>query len=187
MYNLMNAEMPFLAGLYTISIVLFGSYFLMNLILAVIIQAFIRTTKSGYEEEIEVLEKLKRQRESLQASSAKPRGQLREADEGGREGQNEEGEEGDSERRLKREDSSLKKSLGFIKDRTLAKKVVNLFAITKSKEPSGASPPITQQEEDGDASLSPFHLAKTLMNIKSQAADDTASGHLQQERSPGGE
>lgn len=52
MYNLMNVEIPFLAGLYTISLVLFGSYFLMNLILAVIIQAFIRTTKTEYELEI---------------------------------------------------------------------------------------------------------------------------------------
>lgn len=69
MYTLMNAEMPFLGGLYSISIVLFGSYFLMNLILAVIIQAFIRTTKTEFEIEIEVLEKLKKSKESRPASA----------------------------------------------------------------------------------------------------------------------
>ena len=53
MYSLMDVEVPFLAGLYTITLVLFGSYFLMNLILAVIIQAFINTTKKELDAEVE--------------------------------------------------------------------------------------------------------------------------------------
>lgn len=50
MYNLMDTSLPFLAGFYTIILVVFGSFFLMNLILAVIIQAFINITKNELEE-----------------------------------------------------------------------------------------------------------------------------------------
>lgn len=50
MYNLMDVDLPFFAGLYTITLVMFGSFFLMNLILAVIIQAFVNITKKELEE-----------------------------------------------------------------------------------------------------------------------------------------
>lgn len=55
MYSLMDIELPFLAGFYTITLVMFGSYFLMNLILAVIIQAFINITKKELDEEVRTL------------------------------------------------------------------------------------------------------------------------------------
>lgn len=37
--NLMDTDIPYLASFYGMCVVVFGSYFLMNLILAVIIQA----------------------------------------------------------------------------------------------------------------------------------------------------
>lgn len=52
MYNLMDVDSPFFAALYTILLVMFGAFFLMNLILAVIIQAFINITKKELEEEV---------------------------------------------------------------------------------------------------------------------------------------
>lgn len=55
MYSLMDVELPFLAGFYTITLVMFGSYFLMNLILAVIIQAFINITKKELDDEVRKL------------------------------------------------------------------------------------------------------------------------------------
>lgn len=55
MYNLMDVDLSFFAGLYTITLVMFGSFFLMNLILAVIIQAFITITKSELEEQVRQL------------------------------------------------------------------------------------------------------------------------------------
>ena len=45
MYNLMDADSPYFAAFYTITIVLFGNYFMMNLVLAVIIHAFITITR----------------------------------------------------------------------------------------------------------------------------------------------
>jgi hypothetical protein len=42
MFNLMDADIPFLAAAYCMLMVIIGAFFLMNLILAVIIQAFIK-------------------------------------------------------------------------------------------------------------------------------------------------
>ena len=46
MLSLMDADIPAFGALYPITIVIVGSYFFLNLILAVIIQAFIRIQKS---------------------------------------------------------------------------------------------------------------------------------------------
>ncbi len=56
MYNLMDVDSSIYGGLYTITIVVVGSFFLMNLILAVIIQAFIQLTKKELEGEEKQLE-----------------------------------------------------------------------------------------------------------------------------------
>ena len=53
MYNLMDVDQPVFAAIYTIVIVVTGSLFLMNLILAVIIQTFINITKDELEEEVD--------------------------------------------------------------------------------------------------------------------------------------
>ena len=58
MYNLMDVGLPLFAAAYTIMIVIVGSFFLMNLILAVIIQAFIQITKKELEEEAQKLTEL---------------------------------------------------------------------------------------------------------------------------------
>ena len=42
MLNLMDADIPAMGAIYTVMIVVIGSYFFLNLILAVIIQAFIK-------------------------------------------------------------------------------------------------------------------------------------------------
>lgn len=55
MFNLMDADIPFLGALYCIMMVVVGSFFLMNLILAVIIQAFIKIQKREIEEELKNL------------------------------------------------------------------------------------------------------------------------------------
>jgi Ion transport protein len=55
MYNLMDVDWPFFAAIYTIFIVVVGSFFLMNLILAVIIQAFIQITKRELEDDVRKL------------------------------------------------------------------------------------------------------------------------------------
>ena len=52
MFNLMDADISILAGLYCILIVIVGAFFLMNLILAVIIQAFIKIQKHELEQEV---------------------------------------------------------------------------------------------------------------------------------------
>lgn len=52
MFNLMDIDNAFFAALYSISIVVIGSFFLMNLILAVIIQAFITITRKELELDI---------------------------------------------------------------------------------------------------------------------------------------
>eukprot|EP00347_Sterkiella_histriomuscorum_P011811 403371009 len=52
MLNLMDSEIPFLAALYCILLVIVASFFLMNLILAVIIQAFIKIQRAELEQEI---------------------------------------------------------------------------------------------------------------------------------------
>ena len=41
MYNLMNSGSPFFAVLFCTSLIVFGSFFLLNLVLAVIMQAFV--------------------------------------------------------------------------------------------------------------------------------------------------
>ncbi len=51
MYNLMDADSPVLAVLFTISIVALGSLYLMNLILTVIIQTFVTITQKELIEE----------------------------------------------------------------------------------------------------------------------------------------
>jgi hypothetical protein len=51
MYNLMDVGLPLAAALYTIMIVIVGSLFLMNLILAVIITAFIQITEKEIKQE----------------------------------------------------------------------------------------------------------------------------------------
>eukprot|EP00347_Sterkiella_histriomuscorum_P013361 403365010 len=56
MLDLMDGDIPFLGAFYCIMIVVVGSYFLMNLILAVIIQAFINIQKREIDEEIMKLE-----------------------------------------------------------------------------------------------------------------------------------
>ena len=43
MCNLMDADIPFFGGLYSIIIIIIGQFFLMNLILAVIIFSFIKS------------------------------------------------------------------------------------------------------------------------------------------------
>ena len=50
--TLMDADSPILAGCFYILIVIFGTYFLLNLVLAVIISAFIKIEKNAIEEEI---------------------------------------------------------------------------------------------------------------------------------------
>lgn len=52
MYNLMDVDTPFIAGLYCLMIVGLGSLFLMNLILTVVIQTFINITKKELIEEV---------------------------------------------------------------------------------------------------------------------------------------
>ncbi|TNV87903.1 hypothetical protein FGO68_gene16047 [Halteria grandinella] len=51
MYNLMSADSPILATIFTISIVALGSLYLMNLILTVIIQTFVSITEKEIAEE----------------------------------------------------------------------------------------------------------------------------------------
>lgn len=56
MFNLMDLDNSVFAAIYSITIVVIGSFFLMNLILAVIIQAFINITRKDLEEDINLLE-----------------------------------------------------------------------------------------------------------------------------------
>jgi hypothetical protein len=49
MLNLMDADIPFLAAFYCFLIIITGAFFLMNLILAVIIQAFIKIQRKEIE------------------------------------------------------------------------------------------------------------------------------------------
>lgn len=49
MLNLMDADLAFIGALYSIMMVVVISFFLMNLILAVIIQAFIKIQKQELE------------------------------------------------------------------------------------------------------------------------------------------
>lgn len=51
MYNMMDADTPFLGAVFIILIVVVGSFFLMNLILTVIIQSFVDITKQDLAEE----------------------------------------------------------------------------------------------------------------------------------------
>ena len=52
MYNLMDADIPVLAAIYCMLIIVICTFFLINLILAVIIQAFIRIQRQEIEKEI---------------------------------------------------------------------------------------------------------------------------------------
>lgn len=50
MFNLIDADAPFFAYLYCVSMIIIGAFFLMNLILAVIIEAFIKIQKQELAE-----------------------------------------------------------------------------------------------------------------------------------------
>ena len=59
MLNLMDADISVLGAIYCVLIVITGSFFLMNLILAVIIQSFIKIQQKEVDEEILKLEEMK--------------------------------------------------------------------------------------------------------------------------------
>lgn len=50
--NVMDIDIPILGAVYVLSIIIIGQFFLMNLILAVIIYAFIRSQKLELEKEL---------------------------------------------------------------------------------------------------------------------------------------
>jgi Ion transport protein len=50
MFNMMDADLPIFGSVYSIIVLVIGSQFLMNLISAVIIQAFIKTSRKDVEE-----------------------------------------------------------------------------------------------------------------------------------------
>ena len=52
-YNLMDASLPFIASFYSSLLIIICAFFLINLILAVIIEAFNQVLKSDLEEETE--------------------------------------------------------------------------------------------------------------------------------------
>jgi hypothetical protein len=52
MANLINADSPSLAGIYCIFLVVIGTYILLNLVLAVIISAFIKIEQVEIKEQI---------------------------------------------------------------------------------------------------------------------------------------
>ena len=52
MYTLMDVDVPWFAVLYVLTVVVIGSFFLMNLILAVIINAFITITTKDLEDKM---------------------------------------------------------------------------------------------------------------------------------------
>ena len=54
--NLMDVDYPILGGIYVFSIIIIGQFFLLNLILAVIIQAFIKSKEQIVEDELKLLE-----------------------------------------------------------------------------------------------------------------------------------
>lgn len=56
MMNLMDVDFPIIGALYSFGIIIVGQFFLLNLILAVIIQAFMKTHEKKLEEEIQKLE-----------------------------------------------------------------------------------------------------------------------------------
>ncbi len=59
MLDLMDVEIPFIGAFFSILLVITCSFFLMNLILAVIIQAFIKIQKKELESEILKFEEIK--------------------------------------------------------------------------------------------------------------------------------
>lgn len=52
----MDIDFPIIGALFCFSVIIIGQFFLLNLILAVIIQAFIKSQKRAIEEEIKQLE-----------------------------------------------------------------------------------------------------------------------------------
>ena len=56
MFNIMDADIPVLAVLYCCFMVIIGSFFLMNLILAVIIQSFIDIQEKELENDLKMIE-----------------------------------------------------------------------------------------------------------------------------------
>eukprot|EP00350_Pseudokeronopsis_sp_OXSARD2_P000077 CAMPEP_0170555132 /NCGR_PEP_ID=MMETSP0211-20121228/13017_1 /TAXON_ID=311385 /ORGANISM="Pseudokeronopsis sp., Strain OXSARD2" /LENGTH=58 /DNA_ID=CAMNT_0010864743 /DNA_START=421 /DNA_END=597 /DNA_ORIENTATION=- len=57
MYNLIDAEVGFLASIYCMIVIIIGSFFLLNLILAVIIQGFISQQKDKLQDVVKQIEK----------------------------------------------------------------------------------------------------------------------------------
>jgi hypothetical protein len=56
MFNMMDVDIPLLGALYSFSIIIIGQIFLLNLILAVIIQAFMTSQQQEVKEHIKELE-----------------------------------------------------------------------------------------------------------------------------------
>jgi Ion transport protein len=54
--NLMDVDTPFIGFFYCLMIIMIGEFFLLNLILAVIVQAFIKQHEKELEEQIRRLE-----------------------------------------------------------------------------------------------------------------------------------
>jgi len=56
MYNLFDADTGIIAGIFFILLIVVGSFFMLNLILAVIIQGFIQSQKDRLFEEVKEIE-----------------------------------------------------------------------------------------------------------------------------------
>jgi uncharacterized protein YxeA len=69
LYNLRDLDSGLFASLYTISIIVVGSFFLMNLVLAVIINAFITITKKELDEESRLVDEESTANGVIQASA----------------------------------------------------------------------------------------------------------------------
>lgn len=54
--NLMDVDFPIIGALYCFAIIIVGQFFLLNLILAVIIEAFMKSHREKLEEEVRRLE-----------------------------------------------------------------------------------------------------------------------------------
>lgn len=57
--NLMDCDFPMIGALFCLSVIIVGQFFLLNLILAVIIQAFMKSHEEQLEHEIHKLEQAK--------------------------------------------------------------------------------------------------------------------------------
>jgi len=54
--NLMDVQSPAIGFIYVFSVIIVGQFFLLNLILAVIVQAFIKSREQSVEDELKKLE-----------------------------------------------------------------------------------------------------------------------------------